>query len=314
MEDYQDLDKIYHPKIRSSLKRWHDYLTSEKRSSIHTINAYSHDLECFLQFLTQHLGSSLSLESLQHLKAKDFRAYLSNRHRAGLIPASVARSLSAVRAFFKFCRKNNIFHNDAIDLIRSPKLPPRLPRPLGEKAAKETLKDIHKYALESWIGLRDCAVVSLLYGSGLRISEALSLDGKSLGDGEMIKVLGKRNKERLVPLLPVVKEAIEAYIHACPYKIMEDSALFLGARGGRLSPRIIQLAMQKVRANLGLPSSATPHALRHSFATHLLTAGSDLRSLQELLGHENLSSTQNYTDVDTAYLMDVYHNALPHQE
>jgi integrase/recombinase XerC len=308
-----DLDKIHHGNIRSLVIKWHDYLTSEKRASPHTISAYSRDIECFLDFLSQHLGCSLTERSLSTLRTKDFRSYLSDRRRSGLTPASMARSLSAVRAFFKYARKNNHFKNDAIDLIRSPCLPARLPRPLDENAAAQSLKDISNYASDHWIGLRDCAVISLLYGSGLRISEALSLNGSALQQGDTLKVLGKGNKERMVPLLPAVKEATQAYCAACPYEILDKGPLFLGARGGRLNARLIQLAMQKMRASLGLPPSATPHALRHSFATHLLTAGGDLRSIQELLGHVNLSTTQHYTDVDTAYLMDVYNNALPHQ-
>jgi len=290
---------------------WLTYLQTERRVSIHTFEAYRRDITGFFTFLADHLGKAPTKADLQELRPVDFRSFLARRRRDGLTPASAARTLSAVRAFFKYLRRNNILKNDAITAITSPKLPKRLPRPLDEQAAKQSLVDVGDFAARKWVGNRDIAVLSLLYGCGLRISEALNLNRADFPDGDMLRVLGKRNKERLVPMLPVVRRAIETYIESCPDMLPMDGPLFIGVQGKRLNARMIQLAMQKIREVMGLPPSATPHALRHSFATHLLTAGGDLRTIQELLGHASLSSTQHYTDVDTAYLMDVYNNAHP---
>ncbi|MCC3861651.1 tyrosine recombinase XerC [Emcibacteraceae bacterium Y4] len=212
-------------------------------------------------------------------------------------------------------RRNNIISNDAIDAVSSPKLKKRLPRPLSQDAAKRTIKDVGDFATPDnnadWVADRDIAVLTLLYGCGLRISEALSLNVGDLDKKDIMTIRGKGGKERLVPIIPVVIQAVDQYLNTCPKKLNRGDPLFIGVRGKRLNARNVQLAMQKVRTALGLPSSATPHALRHSFATHLLTAGGDLRTIQELLGHADLSTTQHYTDVDTAYLMDVYNNAHP---
>jgi len=211
-------------------------------------------------------------------------------------------------------RRMNILENDAIDAVNSPKLKRRMPRPISEDDAKRSINIVGDFAVptvNNWVALRDIAVLTVLYGCGLRIAEALALDFGDLDKGDIMIVKGKRNKERIVPLLTVVTDAIDNYVRACPIVIEKGDALFIGVRGKRLNARNIQLAMKKVRIALGLPSTATPHALRHSFATHLLTAGGDLRTIQELLGHADLSTTQHYTDVDTAYLMDVYNNAHP---
>ena len=226
----------------------------------------------------------------------------------------MARSFSAVRSFYKYMRRMNILENDAIDAVNSPKLKRRMPRPISEDDAKRSINIVGDFAVptvHNWVALRDIAVLTVLYGCGLRIAEALALDFGDLDKGDIMIVKGKRNKERIVPLLTVVTDAIDNYVRACPIVIEKGDALFIGVRGKRLNARNIQLAMKKVRIALGLPSTATPHALRHSFATHLLTAGGDLRTIQELLGHADLSTTQHYTDVDTAYLMDVYNNAHP---
>lgn len=305
------LDHITFPALLPVFQDWFHFMRAEKRMSPHSVEGYQRDLTKFFTFMGEHLGKALNQRDLEKLSPADFRAYLAARRRDGLGSASLARNLSSLRSFFRYLRKNDILNNQAIDAVRSPKLPPRLPRPLDEVSAKRSLKDVADFASEDWVAHRDVAVLTLLYGCGLRISEALNLNGADLPQGDMMKVLGKRNKERLVPVLPVVKEAIGRYQNSCPYPLRSDGPLFVGVRGGRLSPRIIQLAMQKVRESLGLPPSATPHALRHSFATHLLTAGGDLRTIQELLGHASLSTTQHYTDVDTAYLMDVYNNAHP---
>ncbi len=293
------------------LEGWLTYLQTEKRVSKHTYDAYRRDITVFFTFLADHLGQAPTAKNLSNLRPVDFRSFFARRRRDGLTPASVARTLSAIRAFYKYLRRNEILQNDAINAISSPKLPKRLPRPLDEQAAKKSLTDVADFAKQDWVGDRDIAVLTLLYGCGLRISEALNLNRQDLPDGDMLRVLGKRNKERLVPLLPVVRAAIDTYLESCPQSLPQDGPLFIGIQGKRLNARMIQLAMQKLRELLGLPPSATPHALRHSFATHLLTAGGDLRTIQELLGHASLTTTQHYTDVDTAYLMDVYNNAHP---
>ena len=296
------------------ITKWQDYLVSEKRVSNHTYDAYIRDLNKFLMFLTDHLAKAPEQNDLEKLKPADFRSYLAARRRDGLTPASMARSFSAVRAFYKYLRKSNILNNDAIDAVSSPKLPRRLPRPISEDAAKRAIKEVGDFAAPAthdWVALRDIAVLTLLYGCGLRVAEALSLNVGDLDKGDIMTVVSKRNKERLIPLIPAVTEAVDKYFKACPKNLKPGDPLFIGVRGKRLNARNVQLAMQKVRQALGLPSTATPHALRHSFATHLLTAGGDLRTIQELLGHADLSTTQHYTDVDTAYLLDVYNNAHP---
>tara|TARA_B110000483_G_scaffold53458_2_gene66627 strand:- start:17707 stop:18543 length:837 start_codon:yes stop_codon:yes gene_type:complete len=272
------------------------------------------DVSKFLSFLCEYKGVATDKKILENLKPSDFRSYLAARRRDGLTPASMARSFSAVRSFYKYMRRMNILENDAIDAVNSPKLKRRMPRPISEDDAKRSINIVGDFAVptvHNWVALRDIAVLTVLYGCGLRIAEALALDFGDLDKGDIMIVKGKRNKERIVPLLTVVTDAIDNYVRACPIVIEKGDALFIGVRGKRLNARNIQLAMKKVRIALGLPSTATPHALRHSFATHLLTAGGDLRTIQELLGHADLSTTQHYTDVDTAYLMDVYNNAHP---
>jgi integrase/recombinase XerC len=307
----KELDQKIFPALKPLITQWQDYMISEKRVSPHTHEAYMRDVLKFLSFLSEHAGKSPDKKILADLKPADFRSYLASRRRDGLTPASMARAFSAVRAFYKYLRRNNIIINDAIDAVSSPKLKKRLPRALSEDAAKRTIKDVGDFSDDNWVSCRDIAVLTLLYGCGLRVAEALSLNVGDMDKKDIMTVKGKRNKERLVPLIPAVVEAVEKYIKACPKNLMQGDPLFIGVRGKRLNARNVQLAMQKVRIALGLSSTATPHALRHSFATHLLTAGGDLRTIQELLGHADLSTTQHYTDVDTAYLMDVYNNAHP---
>ncbi|HEC01162.1 MAG TPA: tyrosine recombinase XerC [Sphingomonadales bacterium] len=302
---------LIYPALMPLLGGWLDYLRAEKRVSPHSFKAYERDVRDFLTFLAAHLGKAPTKADLRDLKPADFRAFLARRRRDGLTPASVARTLSGVRSFFSYLRRNDILRNDAINGVSAPKLPKRLPRPLDPAAALKSLDMAADFAPVGWVGDRDIAVLTLLYGCGLRISEALGLNRRDVPDGDMLRVMGKRNKERLVPLLPVVRRAIETYLTSCPYDLPPEGPLFIGVQGKRLNARMIQLVMQKLRQVLGLPPSATPHALRHSFATHLLTAGGDLRTIQELLGHVSLTTTQHYTDVDTAYLMDVYNNAHP---
>ncbi|MEZ5757589.1 MAG: tyrosine recombinase XerC [Emcibacteraceae bacterium] len=314
MAKAEKLDHTLFPSITPLLNQWQDYLVSEKRVSKHTHEAYMRDVTKFLSFVASYQGKSPTKSDLEELKPADFRSYLASRRRDGLTPASMARSFSAVRAFYKFLRRNKILKNDAIDAVSSPKLKKRLPRPISETAAKRVINDVGDFAspaTNDWVALRDIAILTLLYGCGLRVAEALSLNMGDLDRKDIMTVRGKRNKERLVPLLPIVTQSVDQYLAACPKDIKPGEPLFIGVQGKRLNARNVQLAMQKVRIALGLPSTATPHALRHSFATHLLSAGGDLRTIQELLGHADLSTTQHYTDVDTAYLMDVYNNAHP---
>lgn len=217
-----------------------------------------------------------------------------------------------MRTFFRYLERSHVLKNDAVHAIRTPKIPHQVPHPLSPDGAKALISDVADFASEEWVGLRDQAVLTLLYGCGLRISEALGLNfADAPVKEEVMRVMGKGQKERIVPVLPVVREAIAAYLKACPFDLPADGPLFVGVRGGRLNPRMIQGAIQKLRAVLGLPETATPHALRHSFATHLLGNGGDLRSIQELLGHESLSTTQRYTEVDTQHLLKVYDKAHP---
>lgn len=292
------------------VNRWLEYLTSEKRVSPHTLNAYGRDFGDFITFIADYKGCTITLNTLASLSVRDFRAFLAALRAENLSARSTARALSSVRNFYRFIARTEGLENDAIKAVQGPKLPHRVPRPLTEEGAKSVIEAISDFAEEEWVAARDIAVVSLLYGCGLRIAEALSLNGADVPKGDTMRIMGKRNKERLVPVLPAVRDAIDRYMTLCPYAITEADPLFVGKRGGRLNPRAIQSTMQKVRIALGLPESATPHALRHSFATHLLSRGGDLRTIQELLGHADLKATQVYTEVDSARLKDVYDKAF----
>ena len=297
--------------LQSALRDWIRWLRDERRSSPHTVDAYTRDLSGFLTFIAGHLGASPTLAALEALAARDFRAWLARRSNDGLERTSTARALSVLRSFFVWLERNDRARNHAIRTVRTPKQPNAVPKPLDEADATAAVDDIGILASEPWIADRDIAVMTLLYGCGLRISEALSLTRAQAPSGDSIRVLGKGGKERMVPVLPVVREAIEAYITSCPYPLAADEALFRGARGGPLGARAIQRQMQKLRGLLGLPETATPHAMRHSFATHLLAGGGDLRSIQELLGHASLSTTQRYTAVDTEKLLRNYKATHP---
>lgn len=286
------------------------WLRDERRSSAHTVSAYAHDLSTFFAFLADHLGGPAGQAALASLRAADFRAYLARRRQDGLSNASIARTLSVVRTFFRHLEMTDVLHNPALATVRSPKLAHAVPKPLSVTAAAAAREEIGLLSEEPWVAARDVAVITLLYGCGLRISEALSLN-RGEGLGSSLVVTGKGNKQRLVPVLPVVRDAVDAYLALCPWRLGPNDPLFVGVRGKRLNPGIIQKEMRKVRAALGLDETATPHALRHSFATHLLSAGGDLRTIQELLGHASLSTTQRYTEVDTARLLSVYREAHP---
>lgn len=291
--------------------RWCRYLSTEKRYSGHTVAAYSHDLRTFLGFLTEHFSEPPTIESLASLQINDFRAFLAKRRRDGLSSRSLARGLSTIRSFYRYLDRLEGVKNEALPNLKSPKVGHSVPRALSEQGALDVIESISDVQAEPWIRARDVAVVTLLYGCGLRISEALGLNRRQVPLDETLVIRGKRGRERVVPILPAVRDAIDEYLRLCPYELDADRPLFVGKRGGRLYPKAIQSAMRALRVQLGLPESATPHALRHSFATHLLAAGGDLRTIQELLGHADLSTTQHYTDVDAAALMRVYKKAHP---
>ncbi len=283
----------------------------QRRLSAHTLRAYGFTLERFDDFLARHLGGLVNGGRLATLTAADLRAFLSLRRSEGLAAASLAREVSALKGFFAWARRNEGLPCDAIAALKAPKQPRRLPRAVAPADVTQMVAVVEDGARQPWIAARDAAVLLLLYGGGLRIGEALSLTGAALPLGETIAVTGKRNKTRLVPLLPQVRAAIADYVTLCPFPMAPDAPLFRGARGGPLDAGTIRRAVQAARAALALPASATPHALRHSFATHLLARGADLRQLQELLGHASLSSTQIYTAVDAAQLLDAWAAAHP---
>ncbi|WP_022681896.1 tyrosine recombinase XerC [Sphingobium bisphenolivorans] len=289
------------------VERWRRHLALDRRRSTHTVRAYVATAERLVAFLEEHRGGPVTTAMLSGLEQADLRAFLTVRRMDGLGNVSAARELSAVRGFLKF-----VGGEDArVPLLKGPRVKRGLPRPVSPDEAVALAQDIAETAREQWIGARDWAVLLLLYGAGLRIGEAMGLTGAVLPFAETLRVTGKRGKTRIVPLLPKVREALEQYVAMCPFAMERDEPLFRGARGGPLSPALIRRAVQGARGRLGLPERTTPHALRHSFATHLLGRGADLRSLQELLGHASLSSTQIYTQVDAAHLLDIYRNAHP---
>ena len=298
--------------LREAVHGWLRHLTHERGQSAATRSAYERDLRQFLGFLKMHLGHPPCLGDLARHDAKTLRAFLASRRKSGAISRSLSRSLSALRMFFRWMEREETVKNPAVLQIALPKIPHSVPKPLNVEAAAAMVTPGMAGDLD-WITARDTAVMMLLYGCGLRISEALSLTLKTapLNGRDVMHITGKGGKERMVPALEIVSLAIERYVRLCPYAFDADQPLFLGARGGPLSPRLIQLAMEKMRGELGLPDTATPLALRHSFATHLLSAGADLRQIQELLGHASLSTTQIYTEVDRDRLLSVYDAAHP---
>ncbi len=289
---------------------WCASLTNARRLSPNTVRAYAASLHRFVAFAGRHLGRPVDAAALSGFALADFRAFLAARRSNGLGNASIAREVAALRTFYAFAATAGV-DSSGLTGLASPKRAARVPRPVSPADARAIVADIGDTALQPWVAARDTAVVLLLYGAGLRIAEALALTGSALPLGETIVVTGKRAKTRIVPLLPIVRAAIETYADLCPWPRSASAPLFRGVRGGPLAPELIRKAMASARAGLGLPASATPHALRHSFATHLLARGADLRSIQELLGHASLSSTQVYTAVDAAHLLDVYRSAHP---
>lgn len=292
--------------MQEIIRRWQEWLSGTKRYSTNTLDAYSRDLSVFLTFASEKYKRNLNLDDFQRFDIRLFRSFLSARSHKRIEKSSMARELSALKNFYKWLNKNNYTQNTNLSIISSPKHAKILPRALDINDTFTFLDEAKKFAKTPWQGSRDVAVFTLLYGCGLRISEALSLNMGDITAQNYIKIKGKGNKERIVPLLPAVVKAIDDYLSQCPYKMSTGEPLFLGARGERLLPRIIQRQMEKIRTYMQLPDSITPHALRHSFATHLLENGTDLRSLQELLGHASLTTTQRYTDVSIEKMTEEY--------
>jgi integrase/recombinase XerC len=302
--------------VTGELVRWLGYLSAERRMSAKTVDAYRRDVVQFLAFLCEHSGNRVTLSSLSRLAPLDVRAFMSARRADGISSRSLMRMLAGTRSFARFLERSGKGTVGALAAVRTPKVEKTLPKPLPIPLARRIIDAGLRAGeeREPWILARDAAVLALLYGSGLRISEALGLKRKDLPDpgaSDVLRVTGKGNKSRMVPILAQVARLAAEYVAICPYRLPADGPLFVGARGGALSPRIIQLAMARLRGALGLPETATPHALRHSFATHLLARGGDLRAIQELLGHASLSTTQIYTAVDGDRLLEVYRNAHP---
>ena len=299
------------PALKDAVARWLDHLAALDGAAGNTVKAYAADVYGFLGFLALHRGGAEGVKSLANLPQTDLRAWMAAERARGMSARTLARSLSAVKGFSGWLAEREGFDASTTLSARGPKYRRKLPRPLSEEAAVAMIDQVGDLGREEWIAARDRAVVTLLYGSGLRISEALGLTGAAHPVPEVLRITGKGGKERLVPVLPVARAAVAEYVRLCPHDLTRDGALFRGARGGALNPRLIALVMEKARAGLGLPATATPHAMRHSFATHLLSAGGDLRAIQELLGHASLSTTQTYTAVDAARLMEVYEAAHP---
>jgi integrase/recombinase XerC len=299
-------------KLLGERATWLESLGAERRLSANTLDAYERDTRQFLQFLSAHVGGAVKIDDIKALRPADLRGFLAHRRKEGAGARSLGRHLAGLRSFLRHLERKGLVNAAGASAIRSPKQPKSLPKPLSGRQALAVVAVDTQMNEEPWIAARDAAVLSLLYGCGLRISEALGLTPDVFeGRPTSLRITGKGGKTRLVPLLPVVMEAVETYYGLCPYHLEPGAPLFRGARGGPLQPAIIQREMQKLRSALGLPDTATPHALRHSFATHLLGSGGDLRTIQELLGHASLSTTQIYTGVDSARLLDIYDRAHP---
>ncbi len=311
-------DRSQHPSpgVAEAVSGWLVYLGAERRYMDNTLEAYERDARQFLSFLGASSQEPITLGHLGSLAPGDVRAFMAARRDTGTGSRSLARSLSALRSLFRYLERKGLLHNRSMLAVALPRLPARLPKPLTELKAKDLANEAAldgEISTHPWTGPRNQAVLLLLYGSGLRISEALGLDRKDapLPPRDVLRVAGKGGRERLAPVLPVAQAAISAYLEQCPYGLDPQGPLFVGVKGGRLSPRVVQLLIAKLRDNLGLPQTATPHALRHSFATHLLSRGADLRVIQELLGHASLSTTQGYTAVDRDRLFQAYSRAHP---
>ena len=297
--------------IEDAFTNWLGNLKEVRNLSDNTLISYKHDVKSFIEFISTHTGSEVSIKYLNDMKISDFRSFLSYLRNKDISSTSIARIISSLKSFFNYLLNTNLIESTVVQSLRTPKQKKSLPRPISSELAIETIKHAQDMEKEKWIGLRNKSILMLLYGCGLRISEALNLNFEDINENDYLIIKGKGNKERMVPLMDYVKNDIENYIHECPKNFMKDDPLFVGKRLDRLRPRIIQYVLEKIRHNLSLPETATPHALRHSFATHLLNSGGDLRTIQELLGHSSLSTTQKYTRVETEKLYDAYSKAHP---
>ena len=299
------------PALRDALEGWLAHLRALDGAADNTLAAYNRDVAGFLHFMTQHFGDKAGTAMLADVAIIDMRAWMASERARGVAARSLARALSAVKSFARWWAEREGFDASPILAARAPKYQRKLPRPLSKDAAIDMIATVGEQGRAPWIAARDMAVITLLYGCGLRISEALSLTGADSPLAEALRIRGKGGKERIVPVLPAARDAVARYVAACPFDLTPHAPLFRGTRGGPLNPRLIAKVTEQARLQLGLPASATPHAMRHSFATHLLNAGGDLRAIQELLGHASLSTTQAYTAVDAARLMEVYSKAHP---
>jgi integrase/recombinase XerC len=305
------VDPFLSPALGAALAQWLAQLQALEGAATNTVEAYRRDISRYLKFLTAHRGGAEGIAAIAQTTQSDLRAWMAEERGRGLSARSLARALSAVKGFTAWAADRTEADATTVLSARGPKFRRKLPRPLSEDGASEILTEIGADAREDWIAARDTAIATLLYGLGLRISEALSLTGADCPLPPTLRITGKGGKMRLVPVVPVAARAVSEYVTLCPHDLQPDGPLFRGARGGPVNPRLIQSAMERARLRLGLPATATPHALRHSFATHLLSAGGDLRAIQELLGHASLSTTQGYTAVDAARLMEAYEKAHP---
>ncbi|VVT34732.1 tyrosine recombinase XerC [Hoeflea sp. EC-HK425] len=300
------------PDVIAEQQHWLNQLTDERRLSPKTADAYERDLRQFLGFLTTHLGGPPRIADLADLRPLDLRAFMAERRRGGAGARTLGRGLAGIRSFLRHLERKGMANAAGASATRAPRQPKSLPKPLSARDALRVVDTDLQMSDEPWIAARSSAVLTLLYGCGLRISEALSLTANDLPrDGETLRITGKGGKTRIVPLLAVARQAIAEYRRLCPYSPGPDQPMFRGARGGPLQPAIVQKEMRRLRSALDLPETATPHALRHSFATHLLAGGGDLRTIQELLGHASLSTTQVYTGIDASRLIDIYDRAHP---
>ena len=297
--------------IEDAFTNWLGNLKEVRNLSDNTLISYKHDVKSFIEFISTHTGSEVSIKYLNDMKISDFRSFLSYLRNKDISSTSIARIISSLKSFFNYLLNTNLIESTVVQSLRTPKQKKSLPRPISSELAIETIKHAQDMEKEKWIGMRNKSILMLLYGCGLRISEALNLNFEDINENDYLIIKGKGNKERMVPLMDYVKNDIENYMHECPKNFMKDDPLFVGKRLDRLSPRIIQYVLEKIRHNLSLPETATPHALRHSFATHLLDSGGDLRTIQELLGHSSLSTTQKYTKVETEKLYDAYSKTHP---
>ncbi len=297
--------------LEKHFKSWIDNLSNIRALSKNTVISYKNDIQNFFIYLESHLDSSPNINNIKKLEINDFRSFLSYQRNKGINSNSIARNISSLKSFFNHLIKEKIIISSAVLALKSPKLKKTLPRPIDSKLAIEVIKIAETIEKEKWIGLRNKSILMLLYGCGLRISEALNLNFNDIDNEDHILIKGKGEKERIVPMMEYIKKGINDYITECPKEISAKDPLFIGKRMKRLSPRIIQYSLEKIRNSLSLPETATPHALRHSFATHLLNSGGDLRTLQELLGHSSLSTTQKYTKVETAELYKAYSKSHP---